>query len=32
METYFPDQDIFITTLFNSDNDSSFNLFEDITF
>jgi len=31
METYFPDQDIFITTLFNSDNDSSFNLFEDIS-
>ena len=29
-ETYFPDQDIFITALFNSDNDSFVSFFEDI--
>lgn len=31
MEIYFPDQDIFIATLFNSDNDEYFSLFENIT-
>lgn len=30
-EIYFPEQDIFLTALFNSDNDSFFNLFDDIT-
>jgi len=30
METYLPGQDIFVTTLCNSDQDSFFNLFEDI--
>ena len=31
METFFPDQNIFIATLFNSDNDEYFSLFENIT-
>lgn len=30
-ETFFPDQNIFITTLFNSDNDEYFSLFENLT-
>lgn len=30
-EIYFPDQDIFVTALFNSDSYSFFNLFDDIT-
>lgn len=30
-EIYFPEQDVFFTMLFNSDNDSFFNLFEDIS-
>jgi len=31
METFFPDQNIFIASLFNSDNDEYFSLFENIT-
>jgi CubicO group peptidase (beta-lactamase class C family) len=30
-EIYFPEQDIFLTMLFNSDNDGFFNLFEDVS-
>ena len=30
-EIYFPEQDIFLTALFNSDNDNFFNLFEDMS-
>ncbi|SHF92165.1 CubicO group peptidase, beta-lactamase class C family [Flavobacterium fluvii] len=29
-EIYFPEQDIFLTALFNSDNNSFFNLFDDM--
>jgi CubicO group peptidase (beta-lactamase class C family) len=31
MEVYLPNQDLFITALFNSDNDAFINLFENIT-
>ncbi len=30
-EIYFPEQDIFLTMLFNSDNDGFLNLFEDVS-
>jgi CubicO group peptidase (beta-lactamase class C family) len=30
METYFPEQNIFVVALFNSDDDGCFNLFENI--